>query len=261
MVKSIKAIFFDIDGTLIPLFDPESKIVPSTLEALYQLREKGIKLFISSGRPYDFIKNQIGKQFEFDGYVAANGQYCIIGDKVLRDIKLDMTHFLDAIDYADKHQLTIAIPTHKGNVVNFISDRARQLFRDPIKCIPQDLKTYVDKELYFMMLFVDEKEEKPFFEVMPEVKGTRWNELYCDVIPKDGGKDKGIQTVIDELGISVKETMCFGDGGNDIPMLDFCGLSVVMGNAKDDVKVHGDYVTDDVKEDGIYKALKHFNIL
>lgn len=111
------------------------------------------------------------------------------------------------------------------------------------------------------MLFVDEKDEQPFYDIIPEVKPVRWNPLYADVIPVAGGKDVGIQCVLDELGIPVENTMCFGDGGNDIPMLDYCGLSVVMGNATDEVKAHGDYVTAECKDDGIYKALKHFGII
>ena len=55
--------------------------------------------------------------------------------------------------------------------------------------------------------------------------------------------------------------MAFGDGGNDLSMLKHVHIGVAMGNAKDYVKDVADYVTDSVDEDGIYNALKHFNIL
>lgn len=55
--------------------------------------------------------------------------------------------------------------------------------------------------------------------------------------------------------------MAFGDGGNDIDMLKHVGIGVAMGNAEDAVKAVADFVTDTVDADGIYKALKNFDIL
>ena len=55
--------------------------------------------------------------------------------------------------------------------------------------------------------------------------------------------------------------MAFGDGGNDVEMLEFAKIGVAMGNASDDVKSIADYVTTDVDNDGILNALKHFNVL
>lgn len=55
--------------------------------------------------------------------------------------------------------------------------------------------------------------------------------------------------------------MAFGDGENDIDMLRFVQIGVAMQNAEDCVKEAADYITDTSKNDGIYKALKHFNIL
>ena len=55
--------------------------------------------------------------------------------------------------------------------------------------------------------------------------------------------------------------MAFGDGGNDISMLQHAGLGVAMGNAKEEVKQKADYVTTSVDEDGIANALKHFGII
>ena len=59
----------------------------------------------------------------------------------------------------------------------------------------------------------------------------------------------------------MNECMAFGDGGNDIAMLQHAGIGVAMGNAEDDVKQYADYITDSVDEDGIFKALKHLNII
>ena len=55
--------------------------------------------------------------------------------------------------------------------------------------------------------------------------------------------------------------MAFGDGGNDVEMIEYAGIGVAMGNALPDVRKHADYVTSTVDEDGIVAALRHFRIL
>jgi len=67
--------------------------------------------------------------------------------------------------------------------------------------------------------------------------------------------------MLDYFGISLEESMAFGDGGNDVLMLKHVGIGVVMGNAEDEVKLAADYVTDSVDEDGIEKALRHFGVI
>ena len=59
----------------------------------------------------------------------------------------------------------------------------------------------------------------------------------------------------------MSQSMAFGDGGNDIPMLQHVGVSVAMGNAEQKVKEVADYITTSVDDDGVLQALKHFNVL
>ena len=71
----IKALFFDIDGTLVSFRDHAVPV--STRRALEQLRQRGVKLFIASGRhPSDIFPVC---DFPFDGYVALIGGYCLAG--------------------------------------------------------------------------------------------------------------------------------------------------------------------------------------
>ena len=68
----VKAIFFDIDGTLVSF---QTHTVPeSSREALRLLREKGIKVFIATGRPKTLMMDAVG-DLDFDGYVTLNGAY------------------------------------------------------------------------------------------------------------------------------------------------------------------------------------------
>ena len=71
----IKAIFFDIDGTLVSF---RQKFLSDRLLAdLAALREQGIKTFICSGRALQDLENTgMLRGTKFDGYVTINGQFC-----------------------------------------------------------------------------------------------------------------------------------------------------------------------------------------
>jgi hydroxymethylpyrimidine pyrophosphatase-like HAD family hydrolase len=71
-------------------------------------------------------------------------------------------------------------------------------------------------------------------------------------------KSTGIDAVAAYFGWDVKQTMAFGDGGNDIGMLRHVGCGIAMGNASEEVKQHARYVTDDIDRDGVAKAIERY---
>ena len=79
----IKALFFDIDGTLVSFKTHE--IPNSTIEAITAAKAKGIRIFIATGRPSVIINNLSALQERglIDGYITMNGGYCYIGDNVI----------------------------------------------------------------------------------------------------------------------------------------------------------------------------------
>lgn len=90
---------------------------------------------------------------------------------------------------------------------------------------------------------------------------TRRCDLFCDIIPANGGKDLGVAATLERLGVDASEAIAFGDGENDLSMFSAVGTSVAMGNAQDTVKAAATYVTTAVDDDGIYSAAKHFGLL
>ena len=67
--------------------------------------------------------------------------------------------------------------------------------------------------------------------------------------------------ILEYFGISRDECMAFGDGGNDIPMLEYAGVGVAMGNAKEDVQAKADFITKSVDDDGVAYALRHYGLI
>ena len=77
------------------------------------------------------------------------------------------------------------------------------------------------------------------------------------------GTSKGIggRAFIDALPFAPSRVYAFGDSENDLAILAEADVAVVMGNARDNVKAHADYVTDVVTEDGVATALEHFGLI
>ena len=90
---------------------------------------------------------------------------------------------------------------------------------------------------------------------------SRWHPNFLDVIPPTGGKDLGMDAILDHFGIPVENCMAFGDGENDLSMLVHAGIGVAMGTASDAVKAQADYAAPSVDEDGIAHTLSHFGLI
>lgn len=260
----IKAIFFDIDGTLLSF---KTHTMPdSTRRALNILKEKNIKLFIATGRPpasLSSIKHIL--DFEFDGYITLNGQYCIVDDKVIHEVCLPTSSLSAVIPYIEKNNISSVFVELNYSYINHVNDRVKKLKEllgstDELPPVDELNRIYKNK-VYQLCPYITEGEEEEFFKHMPHCKPVRWNPLFVDVIPEDGGKPVGIQKILDYYNFTKDQCMAFGDGGNDIGMLQFAKIGVAMGNATDNVKEAADFVTNNVDEDGIFNALKHHNII
>lgn len=254
----ISAVFFDIDGT-IQTFDKPPRIPESTRVALNEMRKKGIKLFIATGRPVSALSEFLEtSNFEFDGWVTMNGQYVYSKDKIIRSVFIPKEQIGPALDYLKEHNIFANVAII-DNIVSNSSVPPKDAFVNE----PWEKERILEHTIYQMMVYIQEGEEveKGFFDILTSCKSARWHPSFMDVIPKDGGKNKGIDAMLEYFNIPLEESMAFGDGGNDIAMLEHVALGVAMGNARDEVKEKADYVTTNINEDGIYNACKHFGII
>lgn len=138
--------------------------------------------------------------------------------------------------------------------------------QDPVGCLIQQqleftmppylpIDEMMGKEVFQIIAIQPPEEDQYLRELMPSCSYPRWSPLFTDVVCGGNSKAVGIAHVIEQLGIRPEECICFGDGGNDLEMLDFCGIGVAMGNANDEVKSHANYVTTSVDEEGIEHAV------
>lgn len=260
----IKAIFFDIDGTLVSF--NTHKVSDSSKEAIKQLKEKGIKIFIATGRIKKHINNI--DNLVFDGYITANGFDCYIGDKSIYRHTIAKDEIYSLIDYLKNKELfPCSVMMARGVFINYITDEVDRYLKSINLQIPiadnyyNFLENNID-DILQINLFVDKIKEKELMsKIFKNCESSRWHPSFFDVNIKDIGKHIGIDKVIEYYGIKLEETIAFGDGENDISMIKHVGIGVAMGNANKEVKEIADYITDDVDNDGVYKALKHYGLI
>lgn len=257
----IKAVFFDIDGTLVSL--KTHSINQTAVDAIKKLHNRGVKIFISTGRPKPIINNI--KPLEdlglISGYVTMNGAYCILNDDVIHKQPLDKNEVKIISDYCDEKDLACVFVEEDRLFIckpNAVSDN---LMNNIIKVgsVEQSKFEYSTKnDIYQITPFITEEHEAELRKRLNNCEITRWLPVFADVTRKGTDKRNGVKKISELLNISQTEIMAFGDGGNDISMLSYAGLSVAMGQSSDEVKKHSNYVTSTPEDDGIYKALKHF---
>lgn len=258
--SAIKAVFFDIDGTLISF---ENHTMPeSTQKALHALREKGIRLYVATGRSKTMV-SFLDRYFMFDAYLTLNGQYCYDQAGEIRKVAIDATDILRLKELLKEQSFPCLFVDEEGIFINYVNEDVRELCRI-INCnVPQiaDLERVKEDGIFQFVPFLDDSKAEILKSALEHVEITRSVPMCFDVLPAGGGKDTGMAAVLQKAGISMQEAMAFGDSFNDIGMLSAAGIGVAMGNARDAVKEKADFVTKSVEEDGILYALHHFGIL
>lgn len=259
----IKAAFFDLDGTLVPY--GAHSMSAKLREDLFELQRRGIKVILATGRGKHDL-DQIGMLGDvvFDSYITFNGHCCYDVDGFYRQVSLTREDLTAACQVLREHPEIVAIMEgENGNFLNQVNDWFREFYVNicpevyPVRA-PEEA---IEEIVYQVVPFIRSGMEAMFLDHMPDSTATRWHEEATDLIPKGNGKADGIRAALERYDLKAEETIAFGDGENDIPMLEIAGIGVAMGNAKQLVKDSADYVTLSVHEDGVSAALRHFSVL
>lgn len=258
-----KALFFDIDGTLVSF---KTHSVPSsTVEALKITKSKGIKVYISTGRPVQLINNIDSVKHLIDGYMTTNGACCFIGDKIVRVTPVspeDVNVFMDA---SNKMGFSCILVGTNGISALNPDEKLKRVFKGMLDIdyekMEQPLSETLKSPIIQITPFISVDTERKIFKSLNSCTTARWHPEFSDVTSRLADKGQGLEAMAKATGIEIEETMAFGDGGNDIPILRRAGIGVAMGNALDNVKAAADYVTSSIDDDGVSNALEHFGII
>lgn len=255
----VKAAFFDIDGTLLS-FRTHS-VSPGTVEAFDALHRRGIRTFISSGRPKVLIPDM---PVTFEGYVTMNGAYCFADGEVLLRNPIPQQETDRLLQYAMRNGLCTMVFTEHEMFINRLDDPVANAIHDQLEfTMPPQLDTnqMLGRETYQIIAVMPADNDAEVAAMLPHCRLPRWHPEFSDIVRHDNSKASGIEAILRHYGIDREDCIAFGDGGNDIEMLEYCGIGVAMGNAAEEVKRHADHVTTSVDNEGILTALQHLGII
>lgn len=279
-----KIIFLDIDGTLVDTSANPEYIPESAVTAVREARKNGHQIYLCTGRSkaeiYDFI-DEVG----FDGTIGAAGGFIEVQGKEIFHETVDPEDAAAVARYFDDHRIDFYLESNTGLYAskNLIPHLERIMYgdveHDPVaQAKKKEGSHFINALIQGSQLPTEDINKICFLET----NGSRYEEIYdrfhdrfymvrCTV-PMFGdesgemsvpgiNKSTSIRILLDYLKADAADTLAVGDGMNDAEMLDCVHTGIAMGNAKEGLKAIADYVTADIREDGIYLAFKHFGLI
>ena len=264
MKKMKKAVFLDIDGTIMDSSKGIMNITQKVKNAIHKLQKAGNYVFIASGRPYAFISEEL-LNFGFDGFILTNGANVILNDKIIYKAPISREFVKETVKKFEELNIQYIL---EGEPYSYIKDSFKEFhdFYDRI----QIKKTYFcgefnldEIDVYKMeMLYTSDKGREFCFDLLNKNKEYDYchsiDEALLELYARKTSKAVGIQKALEYLNIPIENSYAFGDGKNDIEMLQAVGCGIAMDNASDEVKQYADKVTDSVENDGVAVGIEKF---
>lgn len=249
-MQDIKIAFFDIDGTLIDM--EKKKISEKMLDTLICLKQNGIRICLATGRGPLVLPTFPG--VEFDACLTFNGSYCFSGRDTIhsRPIRKEDVQTLLKNSAAMGRPASIATRDRleaNGTDEDLITYYS---FSGFFPHVSEEFEDVAAGEVYQMMISCREPEYPTLLKDTQNVKIAAWWDRAVDVIPRESGKGTGIRAILAYFGLEPHQAIAFGDGNNDIEMLQAVGTAVAMENASPQLKAVATHVCGHVADDGIY---------
>lgn len=276
----MKTLFIDVDGTLL---NYEYKLPISALKAVKEASDRGHKIVLCTGRSFPEIDESVWK-CRPDGFIGGNGAYIEYENEVIFHKVMPYEIIIKVLDYFKEKKIEYFVESNEGlfasNGFLELGSAKIKIFakqkglKDPSNqsieklfptmqynenCYREDLN-----KISYVLNNIDE-----FYEIkklFPDFDHFLWGNdfkkaVFADIRIKDINKATGVDIIVKHSGIDYSDTIAFGDAKIDKSMLESCNIAVAMGNAPDSLRTIADYVTDDVDNDGLYKAFKHLGLI
>ena len=261
-----KLFFFDVDGTLCDTVKGLINPSEATFKSLAKLQEKGHKVILATGRPKSFVDQGI-RDLNFDGYITSNGAYVEYGGEVVFEKLLDDEIIKKVNKVAKETEVDIMF---EGQDVTYYAEN------NPEKLLKRFLTEYNLQEDVFQKFDLEKnmRINKISYihngktDIEPLKKAVDGQLIFMahqltssgDFYMKEYNKAVGIKKLLEYLGRENKDTYAFGDGENDIEMIEFVENGIAMGNSVDELYKVANFVTTSVLEDGISEFLNKNNL-
>lgn len=252
----IKLVAFDVDGTL-----RERDYMPeSTKRAIADLKERGVTLTLCTGRS-EYEMSHLRKELGIEWAVTCNG--CHIGrlGQTVAGTKFPKETVAVWLQTAEERGQTLLLYgaelmlSNRPNDARFLQAREEIGFLEPVKLEPGEEAP----DIYQCIMFIEEEDESAYLgENREQYYLHRWRPWAIDVNPGGMHKAAGLKRLLELLALKPEEAAAFGDGLNDLEMLEYVGVGIAMGNAPDEVKAQARHVTTHIHDGGIAHGVREF---
>lgn len=263
-----KLIALDIDGTLL---NNNREITEKTKQTIKSAISMGVKVVIATGRIIQSVKGlakELGLQGESEYIITNNGctiydtkNYSLLYEKSLKDKDLK-----EIYKRYKNEDTTLEVHTLNGVLTENINDHKEQINLFPeMEVLEKDFINDVIEDQKLIKILVKGQDE--YIARLCESVPKELHEKYAVVrsldhllefMYKGSSKAKGLEVLGDILDIEREEIIAIGDGINDLEMIEYAGLGVAMGNAKEEVKEIANYITKSNEDDGVAYVIERF---
>ena len=278
---NIRLIAFDLDGTLL---DDQKNIPEDNIAALRAAAAEGILIVPASGRIYPFMPEPVRTVLSARYFITTNGGsvYDAVNDEILYSAQIPLDQAIRVLDHMDSLDVLYdCYADNKRYTCASFAERADDYFTGPL--MNYMLHTYILRTMQrtddlrgfiierggplqkMQMYFRNPAERLRQLQILPQlfpylaVSTSLPNNI--EINSAEATKGQALSALCDRLRIDRSEVIVFGDGLNDLDMLQFAGLPVAMGNADPLIKEHSGFITCSNNDAGIAKALRHFKII
>ena len=266
-----KLLFFDIDGTVITegTHHSERFIPQSFTDTLHRLQKGGHLCFVNTGRSYAELDNSI-VALPFDGYVCGCGTYILYhgqelfsthieysaGNAILSDLEACRLEWL----LEGCHSIYYSMNPYHTRIGQFRAEH-QKLIPHACQSISPESATDLDFDKFCICLGENHDFETFYRKYQDTLTFIDRGEGFYEIMPRNCSKASGIRFLEEYFHIPHQDTIAIGDSTNDLPMLEYAGFSIAMGNASEEILPMVDYVTDTVERDGVRKAMEHLGLI
>ena len=277
-MPDIKLIALDLDGTL---FNSEGIITPGVKAELNRAASQGVKIVISTGRPFNGLPFEQIKDTAIEYALTTNGAsvYKIEGKECLFEDAMTIETVMPILDWILEREIHIDIymdgvgftPIRcRENIGRLAVPESLRKYMIATRTTVEDLKSYVrdcGKMIQKINLNFYPQPDGTFLHQNETLQFLKANDAITVVcggfnnfeISKAGvTKREGLEFLANYLGTDLAHTMAMGDSENDYSMINAAGIGVAMGNASEDIKAIANHITTSNNEDGVGEAVKKF---
>lgn len=262
-MKNIKLVAVDIDGTFV--HSDYTYDISRFEHILSRMKNAGCNFVVASGNQYYQLRALFPEYYNELSFVAENGAFVKDRTELVftANMPKETVDFVINIckEYPEILNVLCGMDSaycQRGTVSQEFFELTN-IYYHRLRWVG-DLKKVNDQILKFAPTVPEEKTYFYYDIFCKRLKGnaepTTSGHGSIDLIVPGCHKASGLKRLVKRWGVSPEQCVAFGDGENDIEMLNYCGHSYAMENAPENVKKAAKYICPSNEEDGVLITLE-----